>query len=64
MKTMVHERKLNRKGELHDSIFDATRRMNGPDVPLKGQIILNFKYLQLHYHSESDLCECDISDWE
>jgi hypothetical protein len=44
MKNMMYECKVNRTEELLRCIFDAERHMNDLDVPLKVQIILNFKY--------------------
>jgi hypothetical protein len=38
MKNMMHERKDNRKEGLHNRIFYAARRMNGPDILHKVQI--------------------------
>jgi hypothetical protein len=44
MKSMVYERKVNPREELHHRIFDAARRMNDPDALRKVQNILNLKY--------------------
>jgi hypothetical protein len=38
--------------------------MNDPDVSLKVQIFLNFKYPELYNLWESDPCSYYFSDWE
>jgi hypothetical protein len=38
--------------------------MSSPDVLRKVKIILNLIYLQLRNSSVSDLCSCNVSDWE
>jgi hypothetical protein len=48
MKNMVYECKLNRRQELLHQTFYAERCMNDPDVSLKVQIFLNFKYPELY----------------
>jgi hypothetical protein len=44
MKSMVYDRKVNRREEVHNRIFDAARRMIDTDVLRKIQFMLNLKY--------------------
>jgi hypothetical protein len=56
--------KVSRREKFLHWIFNVERYRNEPDVLQTVQIILNFKYPQLHNHWASDPCLCDISDWK